>query len=106
MNYDELLFEPTESKKKSGKKDEDYYHYYPKTYHPKYEELLKIRIKEIINDYSSPLKPYLNITAIEQLLNSPENNVKPWYGQLMAKPQMFAYLIQIDYWMRKYSLSL
>lgn len=79
---------------------------YPKTYHPKYEELLKIRIREIINDYSSPLKPYLNITAIEQLLNSPENNVKPWYGQLMAKPQMFAYLIQIDYWMRKYSLSL
>lgn len=79
---------------------------YPKTYHPKYEELLKKRITEIINDSSSPLKPYLNINTINKMLIEPENNVNPWYGQLMAKPQMYAYLIQIDYWMRKYSLSM
>ncbi|MBR3835007.1 MAG: asparagine synthase (glutamine-hydrolyzing) [Lachnospiraceae bacterium] len=79
---------------------------YPKTYHPKYEELLKNRLTEIIHDSSSPLKPYLNINTIKDLLKGPENNVKPWYGQLMAKPQMYAYLIQIDYWMRKYTLSL
>ncbi len=79
---------------------------YPKTYHPKYEELLKTRMREIIHDSSSPLKAYLNINTINKILDGPENNVSPWYGQLMAKPQMFAYLIQIDYWMRKYSLSL
>ena len=79
---------------------------YPKTYHPKYEELLKNKVTEIIHDSSSPLKPYLNIPAINLLINSPDNNIKPWYGQLMAKPQMLAYLIQIDYWMRKYSLSI
>ncbi len=79
---------------------------YPKTYHPKYEELLKLRLKEIIHDSSSPIRAYLNTSVIDKLLDGPENNVNPWYGQLMAKPQMFAYLIQIDYWMRKYSLSL
>lgn len=80
---------------------------YPKTYHPKYEELLRNRVTELINDTSSPLRSYLNINNIEAvLLNSAENNIKPWYGQLMAKPQMLAYLIQVDYWMRKYSLSL
>ena len=25
---------------------------------------------------------------------------KPWFGQLMAGPQMMAYLIQVEYWMR------
>lgn len=79
---------------------------YPKTYHPKYEELLKERMKEIIHDHTSPLRPYLNIQYLEAIIDGPENNVKPWYGQLMAKPQMFAYLIQIDYWMRKYNLAL
>lgn len=79
---------------------------YPKTYHPKYEELLKSKMKELIHDSSSPLRAYLNTGTIEALLDGPENNIKPWYGQLMAKPQMLAYLIQIDYWMRKYSLSL
>ncbi len=79
---------------------------YPKTYHPEYEKLLKVKLLEIIHDATSPLKPYLNVNRINELINSPEDNTHPWYGQLMAKPQMYAYLIQIDYWMRKYSLSL
>ncbi|MBE5953577.1 MAG: asparagine synthase (glutamine-hydrolyzing) [Lachnospiraceae bacterium] len=79
---------------------------YPKSYHPKYEELLKNRIREIIFDSTSPIRAYLNINTIKNLLNEPENNTNPWYGQLMAKPQMYAYIIQVDYWMRKYSLSL
>lgn len=79
---------------------------YPKTYHPKYEKLLSNRITEIIHDSTSPIRPYLNISYLKNIINGPENNVKPWYGQLMAKPQMFAYLIQIDYWMRKYNLAL
>lgn len=79
---------------------------YPKSYHPKYEELLKNKIREIINDSSSPIRAYLNINTINNMMIEPENNTNPWYGQLMAKPQMYAYIIQIDYWMRKYSLSL
>ncbi len=29
---------------------------------------------------------------------------KNWYGQLMTTPQMFAYLVQLDYWLRKYNV--
>ena len=27
-----------------------------------------------------------------------------WYGQLMTTPQMFAYLLQLEYWLRKYDV--
>lgn len=78
---------------------------YPKTYHPKYEELLCKRLKEVINDTASPIRSYLNIPAVNRFIDSPKEYGKPWYGQLMAGPQMLAYLLQIDYWMRKYTLS-
>ena len=79
---------------------------YPKTYHPKYEEILVKRLKEVLSDTASPLRSYLNIPLVEQFLDKPKEYGKPWYGQLMAGPQMVAYLLQIDYWMRKYSLSI
>ena len=31
---------------------------------------------------------------------------RPWFGQLMAGPQMMAYLIQIDAWMRRFGLEI
>lgn len=79
---------------------------YPKTYHPGYEKILGERLLEVINDSTSPLKSYLNIPVVTKFIEQPKEYGKPWYGQLMAGPQMMAYLLQIDYWMRKYSLSL
>lgn len=79
---------------------------YPKTYHPGYEAALIKMLTEILNDSTSPIRSYLNIQAVTEFLNAPKEYGKPWFGQLMAGPQMIAYLIQIDYWMRKYNLSL
>lgn len=79
---------------------------YPKTYHPKYEELLVTRLREVINDTSSPIRSYLNISAVNNFLEQPKEYGKPWYGQLMAGPQMVAYLLQVNYWLKKYSLSI
>lgn len=79
---------------------------YPKTYHPGYEQILNSRLREIITDSSSPIRSYLNLPAVEKFLDSPMEYGKPWYGQLMAGPQMMAYLIQINYWMQKYNLAL
>lgn len=78
---------------------------YPKTYHPKYEEILVDRLREVINDTSSPIRSYLNLQAVSNFLDKPKEYGRPWYGQLMAGPQMVAYLLQINYWMKKYSLS-
>ena len=79
---------------------------YPKTYNPQYEKLLSNKLTEILEDFTSPLRGYLNISYVKDFINSPKEYGKPWYGQLLAGPQMMAYLIQIDYWMRKYSVSI
>ena len=77
---------------------------YPKTYHPEYEHVLASRLREVITDTASPLRSYLNIPAVLKFLDEPKEYGKPWFGQLMAGPQMIAYLLQVDYWMRKYML--
>ncbi len=79
---------------------------YPKTYHPYYETLLAGRLKEALSDGQSPLRSMLNLTALNQFLDNPKDYGKPWYGQLMAGPQMIAYLLQIDYFLRKYQVRI
>lgn len=78
---------------------------YPKTYNPYYENLLAKRLRETL-DSESPLKPLLNLAALQPFLDRPKNYGTPWYGQLMAGPQMIAYLLQIDYFLRKYHVSI
>jgi len=75
---------------------------FPKTYHPGYTKLLQARLLEILHDTSSPLQPLLNKQAVEQACKNPPSTAEPWFGQLMAGPQMLAYLIQTDYWLREY----
>lgn len=72
---------------------------YPKTYHPAYEQILKRKINEILNDSSSPILSFIDPVKVNAFLNSPSDYGKPWYGQLMAGPQMLAYFIQINEWM-------
>ena len=75
---------------------------YPKTYDKGYEALLAGKIRDILEDSSSPVLQFLDRKKVETFLSSPSDYGKPWYGQLMAAPQMMAYVIQIDFWMRQY----
>lgn len=79
---------------------------YPKSYNPYYEELLTKRLKEVLKDGDSPLLEIIDIKKLERFMQSVKDYGAPWYGQLMAGPQMLAYLIQIDYWMKKYNVKL
>lgn len=78
---------------------------YPKTYDPKYENLLKKKLTEIISDSSEPLNGLLNTRVLKQMLASPSDYGSPWFGQLMAQPQMFAYFIEINYWLKEYRIK-
>lgn len=78
---------------------------YPKTYDPRYEELLKQMVREIILDGSSPVLQFIDQRKMEELLSKSSDYGKPWYGQLMAGPQMLAYLLQVDEWMRRYQVQ-
>ncbi len=75
---------------------------YPKTYDRGYEALLAGRVREILADPSAPVLRFLDRKKVERFLTSPSDYGKPWYGQLMAAPQMMAYVIQIDLWLREY----
>lgn len=77
---------------------------YPKTYDPRYEELLKGMVREMILEGNSPVLQFIDKKKMEQFLNRPSDYGKPWYGQLMAGPQMLAYLLQVDEWMKRYQV--
>ncbi|MDF2484961.1 MAG: Asparagine synthetase [Herbinix sp.] len=79
---------------------------YPKTYHPNYETLLGNRLLDIISDPNAPILPLIDAKKVKTFLSSPSDYGKPWYGQLMAGPQMIAYLLQINYWLEKYHIEL
>lgn len=79
---------------------------YPKTYHPAYEKLLQNCLREIITDSASPLHNFVEKDAVLGFIDEKKDLGTPWYGQLMAGPQMMAYLIQIDFWIREYNIQL
>lgn len=77
---------------------------YPKTYNPGYDKILRERLAGILN--SSPIEPIIDKKSIKELIEKPAEKTLPWFGQLMAGPQLMAYIIQLDYWMRKFNLSI
>lgn len=79
---------------------------YPKTYDTNYEALLVHRVREMMTDVSSPVMQFLDKKKLEQFLMSPSDYGKPWYGQLMAGPQMLAYILQINYWLKAYHITI
>lgn len=79
---------------------------YPKTYHPEYEKLLGNRLLDILSDPNAPIRPLIDVGKVRTFLASPSDYGKPWYGQLMAGPQLIAYLLQVNYWLEKYHIEL
>lgn len=79
---------------------------YPKTYHPFYEQLLSERLKGILAEGTSPLLGLLDTQALKYFLENPKDYGKPWYGQLMAGPQMIAYLLQVHDWLTEYQIQI
>ncbi len=80
---------------------------YPKTHNPGYLASVQRRLAEILADPSSPLAQLVNGQAVRDLLQvKPVAGGKPWFGQLMKEPQLLAYLVQVDAWMRHYRVQI
>ena len=79
---------------------------YPKTYDPAYENLLGDRLKEVLADPNAPIRPILDTRKVHAFLESPSDYGRPFYGQLMAGPQMLAYMLQVNYWLEKYKIRI
>ena len=79
---------------------------YPKTHNPLYFRLCAEGARKTIYDRSSVLYDIWDREGIEKIIADPESISSPWYGQLMRAPQILAYIIQLDYWFRKYKISI
>ncbi|NCA92080.1 asparagine synthase (glutamine-hydrolyzing) [bacterium] len=75
---------------------------YPKIYDPAYGNLLKERFIEVISSPYAPINQFLDNKKATEFLLDPLEYGKPWFGQLMAGPQLIAYYLQINYWLEIY----
>ena len=77
---------------------------YPKTFDPRYTELVSGRLRAVLDDEANPRWHLVRREAAAELLTG--EYPWPWYGQLMRAPQTMAYLLQIEFWLRFYKIRL
>lgn len=76
---------------------------YPKTHNPQYLEAVRKELNKVIEDKNAPIHEFIIKEKLVELLNT--DNRTPWYGQLMTTPQTIAYLLQFNYWLKKYNVE-
>ncbi|WP_107951694.1 asparagine synthase (glutamine-hydrolyzing) [Lysinibacillus parviboronicapiens] len=80
---------------------------YPKTYHPVYTTGVQKWLRDILSDKNSILHELFERQKLSELIETGGKTFKvPWYGQLMAGPQLLAYLGQIHVWFEHYNIQL
>lgn len=80
---------------------------YPKTHNPVYTDIVCGMMSGILDDPSSPLLALIDREKVREIVNTRGESYKtPWYGQLMTGPQLIAYLVQVDFWLRSYHVEL
>lgn len=79
---------------------------YPKTYDPAYENKLRQEMRTILQNPNAPICTLIDRQKVEQFMSNPTDYGRPFYGQLMAGPQLLAYFLQINYWLEKYKIRL
>lgn len=80
---------------------------YPKTHNPLYTNTVCNIMNEILDDKSSPILQIIDKKTVEEIVASKGESYKtPWFGQLMTGPQMIAYLIQVNIWLKEYNVNL
>jgi asparagine synthase (glutamine-hydrolysing) len=79
---------------------------FPKTHHPAYLKAVKLWMKSILQDPASPILQIINRNRVNEIVETGGASFgKPWFGQLMTGPQLIAYLIQINIWMKEYNVK-
>ncbi len=75
---------------------------YPKTHNPEYEKLVYSMLTNRLKE-NSPLNEIIDKNVLDAVLKE-ENHT--WFGQLMAKPQLIAWLLQFDFWLEEYKVNI
>lgn len=76
---------------------------YPKTHNPAFAKAAAERLRAILAE-DTPLTELVRRERLEWLLGTDESIA--WYGQLMNVPQMMAFFVQLDYWLKRYNIRI
>ena len=76
---------------------------YPKTFDPHYADLIAARFRQLLES-DSPVWAMARKEALVEILSG--DSPWPWYGQLMRRPQIMAYFLQLDVWLRHYRVEI
>ncbi len=76
---------------------------YPKTHNPNYENIVSSLLKERMQTNDCILKEIINKDSLGNIL---EGENITWFGQLMGRPQLIAYLLQLDFWFKHYKVEI
>ena len=79
---------------------------YPKTHNPHYEAAVKELLDSIICDPCAPILSICDKKKLEELLDGSSDYGKPFFGQLMAGPQFIGYIVQLNYLLRDYHVTI
>ncbi len=77
---------------------------FPKTHHPRYLTLAEEKLRQLLQDKNEPIFQLVPRQALENLLH--QDFPWPWYGQLMRRPQTIVYMLQINFWLKHYSVRI
>ncbi len=77
---------------------------YPKTHHPEFAQLVGDQLRQLLQQKDAPIFQIVSRSALQNLLEGEQ--IWPWYGQLMRKPQTIVYFLQINRWLEDYSVQI
>ena len=76
---------------------------YPKTYNPSYLLVVKEKLKKVIYNVNEPINDVINREYVLDIIRKDGKEfTRPWFGQLMTYPQLMAYLLQLNMWLKTY----
>ncbi|MCL1904132.1 MAG: asparagine synthase C-terminal domain-containing protein [Oscillospiraceae bacterium] len=95
--FNEMLPESVAWRKKSP---------FPKTHNPEYLKLVTCELNDIINKTDCRIIEIFDKNKLKKLVESGGKVFKNnWFGQLMSVPQIFAYMIQLEHWLRELDIA-
>ncbi len=79
---------------------------YPKTHNPSYEKAIKKAVLDMISNPNAPILALCDRDKIEKYCREDFDYGKPFFGQLMAGPQFLGYIMQVNFWLKDYSIKI
>ena len=78
---------------------------YPKTFNPQYVGAVCAALDGFLRDSACRIGEILDLRIVRELIDTQGKSLqRPWFGQLMTGPQLIAYLVQLELWMRMYGV--